>query len=268
MADPKAVPSERDRVLARLAKILARAKSANAHEADTARRMADDLMARHGLTDADLKKHADAGYHELSLGHVGFGTTWKFTLVTAAARYSGCEAVALQLGRRRRVRLVGERAAVERAAVFFEELLRLLRDLERILGKYLADLDDLDLDGSPRQCADSFRRGAVASIVARLISIRPGRFGRQGSWGGKSRGFEDSGGGSPESRETWKPSKDLVIGDKRTEHAERIRQKYAPRMKPVDLEDASSAIWYWMGHDAADRLVTIPDDDAGDGKDG
>jgi len=252
------VSSERNRVLDRLGKILARTKSANSHEADTARRLADELMARHGLTDADLKKHANAGYHELSLGHAGFNATWKFTLVTAAARYSGCEAVALQSGRRRRVRLVGERAAVERAAVLFEALLRLLRDLESSLGDYLADLDDVDLDGSPRQCADSFRRGAVASIVSRLVQSRPDRFGRQGGRSRRSDGFGGAGA----------DVKSLVLGDRRTEHAERIRQKYAPRMKHLDLEDAPSLSWYWMGHDAADRLVMIPDNDARDGKDG
>lgn len=269
--DPRVVPSERDRVLARLDKILARTKSSNVHEAATARRMADELMARHGLADADLKKHAEAGYYELSLGHAGFNASWKFALVTAAARYSGCEAMALQRGRRRVVRLVGERAAVERAALFFEELLSLLGELERTEGARIAADDRVVMDGSSRQCADSFRRGAVTSIVVKLIAIRPGRFGRRGTRSRGSDDSEDSGevsGGRSSTRSDPPEIKSLVIGDKKKEHAERIRQKYAPRMRSIDLDDAPSLRWYLLGYDAADRLIAIRDDDANGEKDG
>lgn len=273
--------SERERVLSKLDKILARAKSANVHEAETARRMADELMVKHGLTDADLERHHESGYHEVSLGHAGFNTSWKFALVTAAARYSGCEAIALQSGRRRKVRLVGEKAAVEKAAVFFGDLMKTLTDLERREGERLVSEDHVDLDRGPRECADSFRRGAVASIVSKLILARPGRFGRKE----RSRGTGTAVGGQrPESGVTgspdvqagadassragkiWTAVKALVLGDKRAEHSEKIKEKYAPRMKPIDLEDASSPGWYWLGYDAADRQVVILDDETADGK--
>jgi hypothetical protein len=263
--------SERERVLSKLDKILARAKSANVHEAETARRMADELMVKHGLTDADLERHHESGYHEVSLGYAGFNTSWKFALVTAAARYSGCEAVALQSGRRRKVRLVGEKAAVEKAVVFFNDLLKTLTDLERREGERLVTvLDYVDADKGPRECADSFRRGAVASIINKLNLTRPGRFGRKNRSGRRPSGGSDvtASGIDVASKvgKIWTTVKALVLGDKRAEHAEKIKEKYAPRMRPIDLEDAASPDWYWLGYDAADRQVVIRDDEPTDGK--
>ena len=243
--------TERERILSRLDKILARTRSGNPHEAATASKMADEIMAKHSITEADLKQHADSGYFEKSLGYVGFNTTWKFVLATAAAKYHGCEAIALKVGRKRKVRLVGERSSVEKAAVFFEDLLSVLAELERSEAKHLAD--DVHLDCGPKQCADSWRRGAVACLVEKMAEAQPGSFGRKPV-------VQDS----PADNGIWAKVKSAIFGvkaegdasalalrDKRKDHAEKIKAKYAPRMTSVDRDDVASANWYARGYGAA-----------------
>lgn len=258
----------RKRILDRLDKILARTLSANAHEADTARRMADELMKQHGITEADLASHT-TGFYELSLGAKGWNATWKFALVTAAARYHGCEAIALQHGRRRKVRVVGDKEDVERAVMFFDGLIVMLAELERLTAERLDELesqfDDVDLDCTPRQATDSFRRGVVAAIIEMMAAARPERFGKKAR-----RASSPSDADAPirkqDLRSSFKgspPAKDLVVSRKtqsrQEEHKEKIKEKYQPRLQPLRLDQAVSDIWYWVGWQMANEKVCLTD---------
>ena len=101
----------RERVLDRLSKLLELSNSPNSHEAATASRLADALMRKHGLTKEDVRNYtceSRSGVFELPLGAKGFETAWKWALLTATARSCGCEAVALLVAERRKIRLVGE----------------------------------------------------------------------------------------------------------------------------------------------------------------
>lgn len=267
--------SQRNRILDRLAKILARAASSNPHEAATARAMADQLMAEHGLTEADVSGHA-AGLFELPMGASGFNATWKFALVTAAARYHGCEAIALQKGRKRKVRILGEQANVEKAAAFFAKLLEMVADLERqMVTRLMAgdlDAEGVDQDCGPRQASDSYRRGAVASLIEKMAVVRPEKFGR--SKGSEHQGFSQEASVNPESdepkRSWWNPrswmgrpsaAKDLVVTEKKSEgHKEKIKAKYKPHMRPLRLDQAASDLWYWLGWKDVHESVFMADE--------
>jgi hypothetical protein len=168
--------TERERILDRLTKLLAMSKSPNVNEAATAKRMADNLMKRHRLTMADVRGYAPAGFYERPMGSKGFETVWKFTLITATARFCGCEAISLQVGTRRKIRIVGERAQVDEAAELFLSLLKTLVKLEKVEAAWIADLSIL-IYSKPQDYANSFRQGATVAIIEMMRRMRPERFG-------------------------------------------------------------------------------------------
>jgi hypothetical protein len=168
--------NERERILDRLTKLLALAGSPNSNEAATAKKMAESLMKKHKLTRADVSAYAPAGFYERPMGSKGFEQVWKFSLITATARFCGCEAISLQVGKRRKVRLVGEREKVDQAAELYLELLKTLIELERIEAAWISDPSVL-IYSQPQDYALSFRQGATVAIIELMQRMRPERFG-------------------------------------------------------------------------------------------
>lgn len=291
--------TERERILDRLTKLVALAGSPNRNEAATANRMAETLMAKHGLSKKDVTTYKPPGFYELPMGTKGFETAWKFSLVTATARFCGCEAISLQVGMRRKVRIAGERENVERAAGLFESLLTTLRDLEKLEASWLANPSVL-VYSDPKEYADSFRRGATVAIIEMMQQMRPENFGLRRrkaagyeppvatattapvdtstvsaeassgktSWFAKvwpwsKRSDGSSAGGLLTGAEPKEPqSQSLVVveASKKEDHKERVKAKYKPRQVKLDLENAEDEGAYWRGYQSARRLVVLPTD--------
>ena len=290
--------TDRERAFERIEKLLALAESPNANEASTATRIAESLMAKHGLTRAEVKSRAKSGFYELPMGSKGFEAVWKFALVTATARYCGCEAISLKTGARHKVRLVGERENVERAAALFESLLVSLRDLEKLEASWLSEPSVL-VYTTPKAYADSFRRGATVAIIELMMQRQPESFGRKRR---KGRGCEASSTGaareatssSAESESTGRSTKrgffsgrwpwkkkvperavfpvgtehervvSLVVVSKPSgseQHREKVKAKYAPHKVSLDLENADDDGAYCRGYQSARRLVILPPSD-------
>ena len=201
--------TERERILDRLTKLLALAKSPNANEAATAKRMADSLMKRHKLTKADVSSYAPAGFYERPMGSKGFETVWKFTLVTATARFCGCEAISLQVGTRRKIRIVGERADVDQAADLFLSLLKTLVELEKIEAAWISDPSVL-IYSKPKDYADSFRQGATVAIIELMQRMRPDRFGIRKRKDGAAASASNPVPSSPAARPSSAPASEAV----------------------------------------------------------
>jgi hypothetical protein len=157
-------------------KLLALERSPNTNEAATAARMAAGLMKKHGLTKADVVGYLPSGFYEKAMGAKGFETVWKSSLLTATARFCGCEAILLRAGTRRKARLVGDRETVEQAADLWTSLLKTMLELERMEASRASDLS-VPIYSSPKQYVDSFRRGATVAIVEMMMHKRPSRFG-------------------------------------------------------------------------------------------
>ena len=169
--------SKRNKVLARVKKLLALSTSSNVNEAANAAAAAQKLMLEHRLTEVDVSDTQEGQMFELSMGAVGFALRWKFVLVTAVARAFFCEAVGLRVGKRRKVRIVGRKEDVEVAARVFRylhaEINRLAKieiesiDWEEGVFQFGLDMDS-GIERDPVQYLESFRRGAVAAVIAKF----------------------------------------------------------------------------------------------------
>jgi hypothetical protein len=289
--------SDRERILDRLTKLLALSRSSNPNEAATAGRLADRLMKEHELALADVEGFQPAGIFEKSMGSKGFETVWKFSLVTATARFYGCEAVALNVGPRRKIRLVGDKSDVEKAAELFESFLLTLKQLEKIEAQRLALLSDVEIETSPKQYIDSFRRGVTVSIIERMQEMRspasssfaPSPFAPSAppagpaapsaapvapesplgkSWLSKFWPWKKHGEAatvSPDGDSSSDILKSLVLmpcpkKDERG-YREKVKSKYSPRKVKLRLEDADDDGAYWRGYELARQLVVLPLDE-------
>jgi Protein of unknown function (DUF2786). len=162
---------ERNKILDRVKKLLALSTSSNVNEAATAAAAAQKLMLEHKLTEEDVSDTQDGQMFELSMGAAGFASRWKFVLVTAVARAFFCEAVGLRVGQRRKVRIVGRREDVEIAARVFRYLhseINRLAKIEIELIDWREGVMDIEDWHDPEQYLESFRRGAVAAVVAKF----------------------------------------------------------------------------------------------------
>ena len=168
---------ERNKVLDRVKKLLALSTSSNVNEAATAAAAAQKLMLEHRLTEEDVSDTQDGQMFELSMGAAGFASRWKFVLVTSVARAFFCEAVGLRVGQRRKVRIVGRREDVEISARVFRYLHSEINRLAKIEiesidwdeGVYSCGLGLVSgVEHDPEQYLESFRRGAVAAVIAKF----------------------------------------------------------------------------------------------------
>jgi hypothetical protein len=243
--------TRRFKILERLGKMLALARSANKHEAETAAQLARSIMDRNGITEADLKKHDDSAYHELSMGK-GFYAVWRFTLVTAAARYYGCEAIALHKGKKqRKVLIVGERIKTEAAAVFYNLLLSVLTQIEKIeaASDRFANLSENTGFYTPRECMDSFRRGIVVNMIERFIKRSPPDHDVQSCSATEDKIVAPA------------DPKDGILAVikpenvRASETTHKIKEKFDPNLKPIRIEEVSCSSWYRYGYAAADIRI-------------
>lgn len=235
--------ADRERLLARLRKLLALRDSPNGHEAAAARAAAESLMLRHGLTEAEAAAEPRTGYYELPMGARGWGSAWRFALVTVAARSCGAEAVALQSGSRRKVRIVGERADVECARDLYLQLLEVVRGVERrAASEYAEELVELASWGGARAGADSFRRGVVHQLAVMLL--------------GRRRPDPGAGGPYPAADPVVPASSLARVG----RHAGRLKNKYDPQERPIDLDDATVPLMFEMGRRLAGTWLSLGPD--------
>jgi hypothetical protein len=285
--------TERERILNRVVKLLALADSPNVNEAATAKKMADGLMVKHGLSKDDVTDSTSSGFYELPMGVKGFESVWKFSLITATARFCGCEAISLQVGKRRKLRLVGERSNVERAAELFGSLMTSLRDLEKLEASWVLN-PSVIVCTPPEVYLDSFRRGATVAIIELMMQQQPERFGRKRR-NAREPKSETTEAPSPvpetfseESEKAglfsklwpWKKSDRKVVSelpasavmtqslslvlarsektDGSERHREKVKSKYAPRKVRLDLENAEDDGAYRRGYQLARRLVKLP----------
>ena len=169
--------AKRVKILDRVKKLLALSTSSNVNEAANAAAAAQKLMLEHRLTEADVSDIQEGQMFELSMGAAGFDSRWKFVLVTSVARSFFCEAVGLRVGKRRKVRIVGLREDAAIAARVFRYLHSEINRLAK------AEIESIDWDAGvltlgessvygiehdPERYLESFRRGAVAAVVARF----------------------------------------------------------------------------------------------------
>jgi hypothetical protein len=243
----------RERVVERVRKFLSLATSANPHEAASADTAARRLMCDYHVTQEEVEASRGADHYELSLGEADWSTTWRFVLVTAAARRCGAEAMAFAVGGGRRVRLVGKRQDVEQSKVLYDRIAEVLEILRSTLDTDAAAADEavlldyhLHTVGS-MECLDSWYRGCVRGVVEILHRSVPTsgpveptvRDPVPRDPGGQSR---------PPAPRTIIPGKDLVpTGPVRGGTASGPDRVRRGRPTPLRLGEAASSVWYLLG---------------------
>lgn len=248
--------TERERILDRLAKLLAMSKSANQHEADTAMRMAETLAKSHGIAFSEVENHTiGGGLYEKSMGARGFEKAWKFSLITVTARFCGCEAIALWVGERCKVRLVGERQLVEEAAELFAGLLDTMNGLVKEEASLL-ERENLVLTVDPKGYVDSFRRGVTLAIIDKMKRWRAATT-------QETVGSDPIVDGNSEEAPKSVFSQSLVRVKrppaKAAEFQEKVKSKYAPKRTTVSLGDAEDEGAFWRGYQLAlSRIEMTP----------
>lgn len=177
--------SDRAKVIDKVRKILSRTQSSNANEAAAAAALAAKLMRDNALSETDVTAEVgDPGdmVTEVVVGSDGFMAPWRFALVFEVSRAFFCDAIALRIGQRRKVRIIGRKDDAEVAMMVFKHL---VKEIERLADDEMCDpdvlfnmhIDNLErfvsVGDSPssetaRGYKDSFRRGAVIAIAWRL----------------------------------------------------------------------------------------------------
>lgn len=161
--------SAASKIADRIRKLLALANSSNVNEAASAAAEAARLMNEHKLTATDVAADDGSKITELPLGAEGFMASWKFALVTGVARAFFCEAIALRVGARRKIRIVGKKDDAEVAVGVFNYV---VKEIDR-----LADLDVETYDAREimregridvRVYKENFRKGAAEGVATRL----------------------------------------------------------------------------------------------------
>jgi hypothetical protein len=252
--------AQRDRLVGKVAKLLALGASPAACEAASARRMAEALMKTHGIRADEVSSWEGSGYHEKSMGSRGWCVAWRLSLVTAAARYCGAEAVSLLKGRRRTVRIVGERRDVEAAAELYESLLGAVLDVGRDVGRIsLAGilLEELD-DYGERDCADAFRRGEVSAVVRMLARKR-----REQEEAPRASSGETPAEAVPTEAAREAPRSLVRVGRSLAGKTARARTRYSPEERPVTLDDVFASGWFELGYQLARRRIAVNDNEEG-----
>jgi hypothetical protein len=248
--------ADRSQLLERLRKLLALAKSPNQHEAAAARKAADGIMLKHGFTEDDAREAEREGYFELPLGAKGWNATWRFTLVTAAARFCGAEAIALQIGPRRKVRLVGERASVEAAHALYLKLLKVVAELETLVGEiYPEEISWFCETSSAREISDSFRRGVVYGILILMSKLD------QETRSSPPTTTDPNTNSTVNASQPPKANQPGLVKTKPDKtHTEKIKQRYQPKEKPLRLDDVENLFMFDFARRLTSRHVAFSSD--------
>jgi len=241
----------RHRILDRLAKLVAMSKSPNRHEAETARCMAEAMAKAHGIGEQEIAEHQPGGLYEKPMGAKGFEKDWKFALITATARFRGCEAIALRVGPRVKVRLVGEKGRVEEAAQLFDDLMSTMLDLVKLEAEWL-DKQNLVISVSSAAYSDSFRRGVTMAIIDKIKRSRAPR---------ETVEYEAATSREPPNFSNELASKSLVrvakSSESTAEYQEKVKSKYSPKKTTLSLDDAEDEGAFWRGYQAALARVEL-----------
>jgi hypothetical protein len=167
---------DRQRLIARLVKLLALGCSPNEHEAALARVVADRLMRDHSVTLQEVVAAGEDRYFELSMGTEGFAADWRLGLLGVAAHVCGVDVYVMEVGYRNRgVTLAGERHDVERARELYEDLLSTMRALERRASKKVQPgMSDVDLRAPAGEVCFRRRRGEAEQFLLEDVEIYGG----------------------------------------------------------------------------------------------
>jgi len=200
----------------------------------------------------------------MPLGISGWNATWRFTLVTLAARICGVEAVALRRGTRRLVKICGSKAEVVRGHDLYQRLLTVVRELEVMVATdgRSALLATMVGDISAREISDSFRRGVVAGMV-QLYSASRKR--KETEVAGGSPPAAEAGAGATDSGEVCRALvrvRSLVAVGAEPSHAGRVRERYAPETRPIDIVGCSNSLLFELGYSCALAELVLVGDDA------
>jgi hypothetical protein len=161
------VSPETERVVERIRKLLALSASSNPNEAAAAAEKAVELAQRHNLDLAEIEGAGSDPYVERSCD-VGGASQWRWLLMSAVARANFCRA----LRRRERGRLLASMFVIgepHNVAVCEFLFAYLAGEIERLTARgwrraRLVYGEHVEVRG----WKDDFRRGAVATIDARL----------------------------------------------------------------------------------------------------
>ena len=148
--------------LDKVRKLLALAKSADVHEAAAAAAAAQAIVERYrleGLLDAQEAARVDPMAEEV-LDVSKRTRRYKTVLAQGLADANGCRIYTMEVGRERRIHLVGRDA--DRAAV---------RSLWEWVVPRLEWLSATHGAGRPKRWHDDFRMGAAETVVSRLRSV-------------------------------------------------------------------------------------------------
>lgn len=164
-----------DKILDRIRKILARAKSSNANEAATAAELAHKLMLEHRIAISDVSDALPADVVEEEIHGERMMAVWRFGLLTACARSYYCSTVRVEelttLGTKRIIAIVmGRKDDVAAVRCLFEHM---EREIDRFWGK---KFDHGRVPGNltiPEiESEESWKRGVVVAIQDKLRGQR------------------------------------------------------------------------------------------------
>ena len=122
--ETKGAMSAREKALDRVAKLLARAGSSNAHEAALAATRADEILKKHGISREEVEDHLDAMARAFEdAGPIG-DDFWRIRIAIAVADKIRCRAV------RKADRLIfeGSPKRAARAAIVYAGIARAIED--------------------------------------------------------------------------------------------------------------------------------------------
>lgn len=162
-----------DKILDRIRKLLALARSSNPHEAAAAAARAAELMAQHQLAEASLEREVEAvGEHELD--RCGRKVTWKSMLARGVCLACGCDCYWarpwIDGAGGRSLRIIGRAADVDAARYLYAYLVREIERLTRAAwnGRH----SHAKAMESARAWKNAFRSGAASEIARRLRTAR------------------------------------------------------------------------------------------------
>ncbi len=177
----------RDRLIDRIAKLLALANNNNSvEEAALAASRAQALMLEHEIDQATVELSDEPPeLEDVVMDSIKLGKTrvsWKADLWYGIAEGNGCQGVTGPGGRGRLAKLYafGRQSNVETCRYMYQWL---VKEVDRLAKQALAERDCPDM-GANRRYANSFRAGAAQVIARRLEDARAATF-RQAEAQGK-----------------------------------------------------------------------------------
>ena len=149
------------RLRQKIRKLLALAASGSGHEAASAGRHAERLLAEHNLRPEDL---GDDPPHVILVSGRSW-PIWRRALLTFAAQSNEVKALFRRHRKHPEAKLEGEIACCQRALTFYLDLVRVVNELETLLGERMSYLAYFFHGPGERKATDSVRRGIVYGLI-------------------------------------------------------------------------------------------------------